>query len=285
MATATFPLTDNHIHIDELNGYGLDAVKKFKRAGGNTIFLVNKLTKDMGSSGVTLENFHRLYEKTLALGERIEELGIKVFTVLGVHPAEFHFMLEEIGRVEALQIAKDAVDLACGFIEDNKAVALGELGRPHYEVSKDVIDACHELLFYAFKKAGEIDCAVQLHTESIGESGFYEFSELAEKAGLSSNRVVKHFSPPFIEVASKTGIMPSLISKRVNILEALKEGKRFLMESDYIDDRRRPGAVVGPKSVPRVTLNLLREGFISEEDVYIIHKENIEEVYGIDIEF
>ncbi len=282
---ARIPIVDNHIHLDEIKGYGLEAAKKFKRAGGTAIFLVSKLTKDVGCSGVALENFSRLYEETVNLAGKVEELGIKVFPVLGVHPAELHFMIEEVGREKALEIAKAAVELAGEFIEENRAVALGEIGRPHYTVDEDIKEACHELLLYAFEKARDLDCAVQLHTESIDEKAFWEFSELAERVGLKSNRVVKHFSPPFIEAGEKTGVMPSIIAKRNNILEAIGSGTRFLMESDYIDDRQRPGAVLGPKSVPRVTLALLREGIIDEDAVYKIHKENIEKVYGVEIDF
>jgi len=55
------------------------------------------------------------------------------------------------------------------------------------------------------------------------------------------------------------------------------------MESDYIDDLRRPGAVVGPKSVPRVSRVLLEKGLVSEEDLEKIHIDNVEKVYGVNL--
>jgi len=42
------------------------------------------------------------------------------------------------------------------------------------------------------------------------------------------------------------------------------------METDYLDDKTRPGAVLGPKTVPRRTLELLKQGLIDEEDAYLI---------------
>ncbi len=49
------------------------------------------------------------------------------------------------------------------------------------------------------------------------------------------------------------------------------------MESDFMDENARPGAVIGPKSVPRYTNQLLRQGLITEEDCFRIHAETIGE--------
>ena len=51
--------------------------------------------------------------------------------------------------------------------------------------------------------------------------------------------------------------MPSVLASKKNIEAAAKKGTRFMMETDYIDDPRRPGAVLGPKTVPKRTLELL----------------------------
>ncbi|MFQ5887762.1 MAG: TatD family hydrolase, partial [Candidatus Hydrothermarchaeales archaeon] len=118
-------------------------------------------------------------------------------------------------------------------------------------------------------------------TESATPEHFKEFNRLATMYGVKPQKVVKHYSPPLIKIGEKFGIFPSLISSRENILQAIKEGNRFLMESDYIDDLKRPGAVVGPKSVPRVSQKLFEEGILTEEDLWKIHKDNVEEVYGL----
>ncbi|HZD44305.1 MAG TPA: hydrolase TatD, partial [Methanomicrobiales archaeon] len=52
---------------------------------------------------------------------------------------------------------------------------------------------------------------------------------------------------------------------------------------DYMDENSRPGAVLGPKSVPRTTLRLLSEGRITEEDAWRIHAEAPSRVYGVEI--
>ena len=280
-----FPITDNHMHLDPRKGVGLEAVEKFAREGGKNIFLVNKLTKDMGLSGVSVENFARLYEETIKLAKQAGELGVRVFPVLGVHPAEFHFMVEHRSLEEAKEIAEKALELAAQHVCDGRAFAIGEVGRPHYPVAEEIREACEALMLYAFELARDADCAVQLHTESIDEAGFAAIAELADRAGLRRERVVKHFSPPLIKKGEELGIMLSLIATRKNISAALEQGTRFLMESDYIDDSTRPGAVVSPRSVPKVTKQLYAEGKLSEEDIWRIHKEEVERTYPVLVEF
>lgn len=53
------------------------------------------------------------------------------------------------------------------------------------------------------------------------------------------------------------------------------------METDYLDDSSRPGAVLGPRTVPRRTIEFLNKGIFTEEDAYRIHQETVERVYGL----
>lgn len=275
--------TDNHMHIDPLNGEGLDAVKKFERAGGRFLFLVCKGTASFNLKS-NLDGFERVFDSTIKLsGEINEKTGVTSFPVIGIHPAEFARMCEAAGTLKALGVAKAALDAAGTRIREGSAVAIGEVGRPHYEVPVEILDASNELMKHAFEIARDLDCAVQLHTESAGVEQIREFGALAESVGLDPKRVIKHYSPPLINVAEEAGIFPSLIASEDNIKNAIKEGSRFLMESDYIDDIGRPGAVVGPKSVPRVSQKLQSEGFLTEDDLIKIHRDNVEEAYGISL--
>ena len=55
------------------------------------------------------------------------------------------------------------------------------------------------------------------------------------------------------------------------------------METDYLDDIQRPGAVLGPKTVPKRTLDFIKKGIFTEEDAFKIHKDNVEAIYEIDL--
>ena len=53
----------------------------------------------------------------------------------------------------------------------------------------------------------------------------------------------------------------------------------FMLETDYMDDPKRPGAVLGPKTVPKRTRQLLAAG-LDEEILYNCHRDLPERIYG-----
>ena len=73
------------------------------------------------------------------------------------------------------------------------------------------------------------------------------------------------------------------MSGKDNIEKAIAKGDNFLMETDYLDDLSRPGAVLGLKTVPKRTLDFLNKGIFTKEDAFKIHKDNVESVYEIDL--
>jgi TatD-related deoxyribonuclease len=108
-------------------------------------------------------------------------------------------------------------------------------------------------------------------------------SEIAVAAGLPPWRVIKHFSPPLVKRCESLNIFPSVIASRGALEEAITQGPRFMLETDYIDDASRPGAVLGPKTVPRKTKEAIRNG-TPEEFFFKVHKENPEKCYGIKVD-
>ncbi|BAA30334.1 TatD family hydrolase [Pyrococcus horikoshii] len=277
-------ILDNHFHVDPINGLFLEAVKQFHRAGGTHLVVVYKSAHDYGFGGMKGEDFMRAMDFHVELVEIInKETPVKAYAVVGVHPAEFDYLARARGIEYAKREVMKALEHAQRLCLDGKAIGIGEVGRPHYPVPEEIWEASIEIMKYAMALAKEADCAVQLHTESFDEEKFRELGRYVREVGIKPYRVVKHFSPPLVKVAEEVGIFPSIIASRKNIEEAIKQGTRFLMETDYIDDKRRPGAVLGPKTVPRRTKELLQKGILTEDDVYRIHVENPEKVYGIEL--
>jgi TatD-related deoxyribonuclease len=134
------------------------------------------------------------------------------------------------------------------------------------------------------QQAKDAGVPVVLHTETTTPSQCKEFVEMGRKVGLSADRIVKHFAPPLVSPDENFGLMPSVLATRRNIVEAALKGTRFLMETDYIDDLRRPGAVLAPKSVPKLTKKLLEENILSEQQAHRIHVENPQTTYHIELE-
>ena len=200
--------------------------------------------------------------------------------VLGVHPAELTKYYGRLGLSRSVEIMRGGLEIASEYVARGKAIGL-KSGRPHYEVEPKIWTESNDIMRYSFELAKEAGCAVQLHTESATEEGLAEIAGIARSVGLPDGKVIKHFSPPMIQICEKHGIFPSVLAGENAIETALGEGTRFMMETDYIDDLQRPGSVLGPKTVPRRTKHLIDTW--GEDVFWKIHKENPEKVYGVEI--
>jgi TatD-related deoxyribonuclease len=269
----TFPITDDHIHIDPINGRGIEAAKDFMRGGGTHMFLVSKPSWSYGVHPSSGGDYSFAFDETIRVGHMVSGLGIVVYPVLGVHPAEISRLMERLDLPNAVAVMKGGLDLAVRYIQDGKAYAL-KSGRPHYEVSPEIRSASNDILAHALRLAKECNCALQIHAES---GPCEDVIDMAKHAGINPCRVVKHYATP------DTHLMPSLIAKHEAIPALCRQKRRFTMESDYMDENSRPGAVIGPRSVPRFTKHLLEEKLITKEDCYRIHAETVERVYGVPV--
>lgn len=274
------PITDEHMHIDPRNK-GLVAVKEFQQAGGTHIFLVMKPSWTLGIKVTKPEDQKAVFDETVEISRQINETGVTSFPVLGVHPAEITHLLEYMDLPTAMKTMKGGLEIAAEYVEKGLAVGL-KSGRPHYPVTPEVWEASNEIMEYAFTLAKDLNCAVQLHTESVGETELEDITARAKKTGIKLHKVVKHYAPPLVNVCERLGIFPGVLAGKGAIEEALTQGTRFMMETDYIDDPQRPGTVLGPKTIPKRTLKLAEE--YGEEPFWNIHKENPELVYDVDID-
>ena len=274
MKSPAYPVTDDHIHIDPVNGRGIEAAKDFLRAGGTHLFLVSKPSWSLDVHPSSGADYGRVFDETLRVAELIRETGLVVFPVLGVHPAEINRLTERMTLAEATALMKSGLDSAATYVREGKAVAL-KSGRPHYEVSPEVLAASNEILTHALQLAADCSCALQIHAET---GPCADVVEMAGAAHVPVERVVKHYGSP------DTPLHPSLIAKHEALPQLIREHRRFTMESDYMDENSRPGAVIGPKSVPRYTNKLVESGQMTVEDCFFIHAETIGRVYGVTVE-
>ena len=100
---------------------------------------------------------------------------------------------------------------------------------------------------------------------------------------MDLRKLIRHYSPPDVREAHTHGLTPSVLcgkgalERLIETHEMAKNG--FFLETDYMDDPRRPGAVLGPKTVPKRTKQLLEAGM--EEDVlWNTHSDLPSRVYG-----
>ncbi|PSP34263.1 deoxyribonuclease [Halobacteriales archaeon QH_10_67_22] len=271
------PVLDDHMHLDPLVGRGVEAAETFADHGGTHLLVVNKpswhLLEDLPDGP---EDFRRVFDLTVdVVADASDVLPGRAWPVLGVHPALVSQLVEADHDPEsARELMQTGLDVAAEYVADGPALAL-KSGRPHYAVDDDVWAASNAVMKHGFGLAAETGVAIQLHTE--GGEDFTDVAEWAEDRGLPAERVVKHFSGGRLQGPTK-----SVISNKDDLEVAVEADEPFMMETDFIDDPDRPGAVLGPKTVPRRVRWLREEGH--DDAVRQAHVETPASVYGIDTE-
>ncbi|PKK85918.1 MAG: metal-dependent hydrolase [Thermoplasmata archaeon HGW-Thermoplasmata-1] len=277
------PILDNHLHF-QWDGKNSIALKEFEKAGGTHAIFAHM--PNLANPPKNADEWKMEYDSTLRLADRmrLEVPNVTLYVTVAPYPVQL-IRLVELGKTleEAKLSIEKGMGVAARLFEEKRIIALGEMGRPHFPVEKNILDACNETLEYGMRIARDIGCPIVLHTESGGEEVFCDIARMADGCGMPREKIVKHYSSPIVGPQNH-GIFPSILADKDAICEAISVSPRFLMETDYMDDPKRPGAVLAPKTVPKRTMALFESGLFTENDVYRIHKENPESVYGVSFE-
>ena len=271
---------DNHIHLSP-TGMGVAAATLFEKAGGTAMMLTHIPPHDMPIASV--QDYEAAFRRTQDLADAVRRATkLKVYVAVGPYPVELIHLKETLGLEKAVAVQKGAMDLAGRLVSGGGVTAIGEIGRPHFPTDTDIIEACNGILLHGMGVAKDCGCPVVIHSESATPATCEEFARMADSVGLLREKVVKHFSPPLVRPEENHGIMPSILAKEEPVRKAIENGGRFFMETDYIDDLKRPGAVLGPATVPKRTLALMRSGIMTEKMAREVHEEWPRRIYGIE---
>lgn len=274
------PVLDNHVHLDTAGPF-LRAVSDFRRSGGTHLVVVNKPYDDIPVA--SLDDFRRQFDRTVDLAARAADgSGVRTFAAVGPYPVELIHLAERMGVERAEAVMVDAMAVAARMVQDGKAIAIGEIGRPHFPVDSAVWDASNRILARGMELARDAGCAVVVHCESATADTWRDLAAMADRCGLPRRRVVKHFSSPVVDESVNLGIFPSVLASSRNA-PALRGSTRFFLETDYLDDPSRPGAVLGIQSVPRRITEMVRSGQLSQEGARRVSEGNFRDVYGLEL--
>ncbi|MDD3351268.1 MAG: TatD family hydrolase [Candidatus Methanomethylophilaceae archaeon] len=260
------PIYDNHIHMSP-SGRNVDALLEFQAAGGTGLTLIT-----LPYSEVRIgkgRDFSDSFDITYRMAEKAKEAtSLQINTAVGPYPILLLGLAEEHGLAFAVEAMKEGMEIAGRAVAEGKAQAIGEIGRPHFQVSEEIWEASNEVLLAGMRAAKENGCPVIIHSEAGTVETNRSLSEIARKAGLDPGMVIKHSSPPFVRDEETFGVMPSIPASREYIREALSKGSdRFMLETDYYDDPEKPGARMSVNTVPKRIKAMLANGGMTEENV------------------
>lgn len=272
-------ILDNHFHVQR-TGHFLDAVRTFHAAGGTHVTLIPIPGEQDKTTHAAWRTF---FEDHLAVADLVErETPVRVLRAIGPYPIEFVRMANRLGIEEAKAAFRAGYDAAHDLLADHRALVLGEVGRPHFEVAPEIVAASNELLEYGLGRARDAHAPAILHTEHATPAVFEDLARIAQRAHFPLDRLVKHYAPPAVLPHENHGLWPSIIASRSNVAAAIAKGPRFLLETDYIDDLSRPDVVLPANAVPKRTKALSQQG-VPDEVLETIHRGNPRRIFGLDL--
>jgi TatD-related deoxyribonuclease len=272
------PIVDHHAHLSP-NGEGVGAARRFEAAGGTHLFLAtqNYLPRVPRS----LPEYAAQFETTAQLAHRIEaETRVVVYVVIAPYPIDLLAQIDELGGVGAVELQCAALDLAGQWVESQRAVALGEIGRPHFPIEPDRRELVEQVFRHALETARDVGCPAIVHCEDLDAAGYRGLSEIAASVPFPAQRLVKHYARTVVPAPERLGVVPSYIARRELIEPVRSDQGAWFLETDFLDDPARKGAVLDLATVPRRAQAIAETGAAGIELLRIPFVDSVRSVYG-----
>ena len=272
------PVVDHHCHLSP-SGEGVAAAQRFRAAGGTHLFLA---TQNYGPGvPATLDAYREQFHTTEELARKVgESAGVVAYPVLAPYPVDLVHVESTLGLSAATDLQIAALDLAAHEVEEHRAVALGEVGRPHFPVPETVREAGDSVLMHALEVARDVGCPVVVHSEDLDPEGFRWLAGVASRASFPLGRLVKHYARSIVPGPERLGIVPSFLARRELVRSSLAEPGPWFWETDFLDDPSRRGAVLDITTIPK-RAHALAGDATAVEQLWGPFSKSIETVYGI----
>ncbi|MGI0131994.1 MAG: TatD family hydrolase [Thermoplasmata archaeon] len=273
------PIVDHHCHLS-LHGEGVRAARRFAAAGGTHLFLATQ-NYSTGDPPTRVDDYAKQFETTEALARRVTDAtGVVVYLVVAPYPIDLLSTASRLGLAAAVEVQMGALELAGRWVDEQRAVALGEVGRPHFPVSGELGEAAETVFRHALEVARDVGCPAVVHCDDLDADGYRDLASFAAKSAFPLGKLVKHYARVVRPPVELGGIVPSYVARRDTVRDALPQPGPWFLETDFLDDPRRPGAVLDLATVPR-RASAIAEGSADARDrLSVPFVESIRSVYG-----
>ena len=282
MPADDLPVVDHHCHLSP-TGEGVAAARRFAQAGGSHLFLT---TQSYGPEPPhSVEGYREQFETTERLAQTVaRETGVTVFVVVAPYPVDLLRASERDGAGPALATHLAAIDLAGRWVNEGRAVAIGEVGRPHFPYAASLEEPVNAAFRRALEVARDVGCPAIVHCADLEAAGFNDLASFAAQASFPLGRLVKHYARTVSEDGRlEAGIVPSVLARRELVRTGLRRTLPWFLETDFLDDPRRPGAVLDLASVPRRYRQTVQQSPADAERFRLPFDEAVRAVYGFSL--
>jgi len=277
---------DAHLHTNPVKGLGGEVIAtKFREIGGWFVALVALPPYHYGLSGGRIEDYEKVVQILITEKQKFVEKGVKVKTFMGFHPAEVdEYVRRGLKLADVISLAEKVLEMITKHCVKGLLDGIGEVGRQHYSTTPARLIASELILLKALTLARDHDLPIHLHLEQGGLVTVKSMERLTEMTGLKRERCLFHHVDYDTGYwCEKSGLWHSIPAKFSDLRKALNERREYaLVESDYIDDLRRPGVSSYPWDIASNINRLLREGVIDEAYVHKIMIDNIVKYYRVE---
>jgi TatD-related deoxyribonuclease len=278
---------DSHLHTNPLHGYGAGRIaRKFKKEGGWFIALVSLPPYHYGFSEVSVDSYRKTLDLLVREAESARSEGLTVIALAGFHPSEVdEYLKRGLSKKEVYELSAKVFNLINDYMKKGLIHGIGEVGRQHYGTSPERLVLSETIMIEALELACQHHALVHLHLEQGGWVTAFNIAKILDKIPCKSSRVVLH------HVNYETGLwssmlgLPATLPVKTSLEKILSTpGIRldgFLVESDFIDDPKRPGVSAYPWEIPKFFNEKLERKEVSEETVLKLNVENVSKIYEV----
>ncbi|MEM4537491.1 MAG: TatD family hydrolase [Thermosphaera sp.] len=276
---------DAHLHSNPVYGLGAEKIaKKFRKEGGWFITLVALPPHYYGFSDASQESYRKVLDLVVREAEAARHEGLVVRVLAGFHPSEIdEYLRRGLSKKEVYELSVEVLKIIEDYLKKGLINGIGEVGRQHYGTSPDRIVLSELIMTEALELSCDYGCVVHLHLEQGGWVTVFSVKKILERLSCKNNKVVLHHVNYETGVWSSKLGLPASIPVKTGLEKILATPQlsfeNFLVESDFIDDPKRPGVSAYPWDIPRFFNEKLERNEISEELAFRINVDNVSKVY------
>jgi TatD-related deoxyribonuclease len=148
-------------------------------------------------------------------------------------------------------------------------------------VDRSLLEPIKAVFRHALEVARDAGCPAVVHCGDLDASGYRELSELAASVSFPVHRLVKHYAHSVVPAVDRLGVVPSYIARKELIDDLRSDPGPWFLETDFLDDPARKGAVLDLATVPKRARAIAARGPEGVELLRIPFVDSVRSVYGI----